>query len=854
MLPRPGVDRRRRRAGRSRPAAGARAGWSGSTPASRSSPSSTTATSPPRSTARCAALRPLTAGPAGRRARLRRRPRPRQAPADGRGRRARRRRARRHRRQPALARTRPRSAPAMLAGALAVPGRRARRGRRGRRPGRRRSRPRSPRREPGDTVLVAGKGHETGQEIAGVVHPFDDRDVLRAAIGACDDRGARDRADASPRSPTIVDGRLVAAPTRDAGRRRHRSSSTRAAVAPGGLFVALAGEHVDGHDYVAAAIARRRGRRARSPAPVDGAARSWSPTASPALAALAARRRRAGCPAPTVVGVTGSSGKTSTKDLLAQVLAAARRRRSRRPARSTTSSGLPLTVLRADAATRYLVLEIGARGIGHIRYLTAIAPPRIGVVLNVGSAHLGEFGSREAIAQAKGELVEALPRADGARRAQRRRPAGARDGRAHPARGSSPFGRARRRRRPRPSDVELDDLGRAVVHARTPAARGAGRAAAARRAPRRQRPGRGGRRARVRHAARPRSRRRSPRRRAASPLADGGHRARRRRDRRQRRLQRQPRVDAGRAADALAAIRAGARRARSVAVLGRDGRARRRRARPSTTRSAGCAVRARHLAASSRSGERPAPIARTAPLWKARGTASRAAVARRRGRARAAARRAARRRRRAGEGVARRRAWNGWPRRSPTTAAPAGRRTDGGAAREDDPDRRASSRCSPRSCAPRWSIVYFRRRGFGQEIRDDGPQTHLTKRGTPTMGGVVIIGSTVVGYLVAHLIVAIRGGGGPTASGLLLLFLMVGLGARRLPRRLHQDPPAAQPRPAGPGQVRRPARRRASSFAHAGAAVPQQARADPGVDAHLLRPRHRRARPRRRSASWSAPT
>ena len=73
-------------------------------------------------------------------------------------------------------------------------------------------------------------------------------------------------------------------------------------------------------------------------------------------------------------------------------------------------------------------------------------------------------------------------------------------------------------------------------------------------------------------------------------------------------------------------------------------------------------------------------------------------------------------------------------------------------------------------------IVYFRRRGFGQEIRQDGPQTHLIKRGTPTMGGVAIIGSTVVGYTVAHVIRAVRGDGGVQASGMLALFLMVGLG------------------------------------------------------------------------------
>jgi phospho-N-acetylmuramoyl-pentapeptide-transferase len=74
-------------------------------------------------------------------------------------------------------------------------------------------------------------------------------------------------------------------------------------------------------------------------------------------------------------------------------------------------------------------------------------------------------------------------------------------------------------------------------------------------------------------------------------------------------------------------------------------------------------------------------------------------------------------------------------------------------------------------------VAWFRRRGFGQEIRADGPQTHLVKRGTPTMGGVAIIGSTVVGYAAAHVVMAIRGEPGPTASGLLLLFLMVGLGA-----------------------------------------------------------------------------
>jgi UDP-N-acetylmuramoyl-tripeptide--D-alanyl-D-alanine ligase len=70
--------------------------------------------------------------------------------------------------------------------------------------------------------------------------------------------------------------------------------------------------------------------------------------------------------------------------------------------------GVPLTVLRADDETRFLVLEMGARGVGHLAELTAIAPLDVAVVLNVGTAHLGEFGSQDAIAQAKGELVEGL--------------------------------------------------------------------------------------------------------------------------------------------------------------------------------------------------------------------------------------------------------------------------------------------------------------------------------------------------------------------------------------------------------------------------------------------------------------
>ncbi len=116
-------------------------------------------------------------------------------------------------------------------------------------------------------------------------------------------------------------------------------------------------------------------------------------------------------PGLTVIGLTGSSGKTTTKDLIAQ-LTARLGETVAPPGSFNNELGHPYTALQASPTTRYLVMEKGARGIGHVRYLCEVAPPRISVVLNVGVSHIGEFGSQENIALAKGELVEALP-ADG---------------------------------------------------------------------------------------------------------------------------------------------------------------------------------------------------------------------------------------------------------------------------------------------------------------------------------------------------------------------------------------------------------------------------------------------------------
>ncbi|THA38826.1 UDP-N-acetylmuramoyl-tripeptide--D-alanyl-D-alanine ligase [Streptomyces sp. A1547] len=177
-------------------------------------------------------------------------------------------------------------------------------------------------------------------------------------------------------------------------------------VEAGSLFAAFAGEHVDGHDYAERAVAS--GAAAVLAARPVGVPAIVVADVEKALGALArAVVERLGT---DVVALTGSAGKTSTKDLIAQVLQA-HAPTVWTPGSLNNEIGLPLTALRATEETRHLVLEMGARGIGHIDYLTGLTPPRIGLVLNVGTAHIGEFGGREQIAQAKGELVEALPSA-----------------------------------------------------------------------------------------------------------------------------------------------------------------------------------------------------------------------------------------------------------------------------------------------------------------------------------------------------------------------------------------------------------------------------------------------------------
>ncbi|MFJ8040947.1 UDP-N-acetylmuramoyl-tripeptide--D-alanyl-D-alanine ligase [Kitasatospora sp. NPDC096147] len=175
-------------------------------------------------------------------------------------------------------------------------------------------------------------------------------------------------------------------------------------LTPGSLFVAIVGERVDGHEFAgraveAGAVAVLATRQLDVPTVLVADVQ----TALGKLARAVVDRSTA-----AVVALTGSAGKTSTKDLIAQLLA--RRGETVFPPGSMNNEiGHPMTALRVEPSTEHLVMEMGARHKGDIAYLCGITPPLVGAVLNIGTAHLGEFGSKAGIAEAKGELVEALP-------------------------------------------------------------------------------------------------------------------------------------------------------------------------------------------------------------------------------------------------------------------------------------------------------------------------------------------------------------------------------------------------------------------------------------------------------------
>ncbi len=206
----------------------------------------------------------------------------------------------------------------------------------------------------------------------------------------------------------VVGGELRVPAGADASAQVGGVSIDSRAVAPGELFVALAGDRVDGHDFVLDAMGAgaKAALVATDRAVPETVPLIRVPDPARALLDLAADERARS--SADVVAITGSTGKTCTKDFAAAVLAT-RLRVVRSPASFNNEIGLPLTVLSAPAGTEALVLEMGARGRGHVKLLCDVARPGIGVVTNVGVAHMELFGTAEAIRDAKAELPESLP-------------------------------------------------------------------------------------------------------------------------------------------------------------------------------------------------------------------------------------------------------------------------------------------------------------------------------------------------------------------------------------------------------------------------------------------------------------
>ena len=247
-----------------------------------------------------------------------------------------------------------------------------------------------------DLLLIAGKGHETGQTIKGVTHPFDDAEVARELAEAVTER-ALDLRRGGARAGAGGDLRAVR------GERRHLRQPRRR---QGDLFVALTGESTDGHGFVAEAL-KRGAAAAVVSRDVEGAGGTLIrvPDTLKALVDLGrAGRRRSQA---RIASVTGSVGKTSTKDALRAMLAA------QAPTSASAASfnnhvGVPISLARLPREARYGVFEIGMNHPGEIEPLARQVEAHVGVITNVGPVHIGHMGSEEAIADEKACLFAGM--------------------------------------------------------------------------------------------------------------------------------------------------------------------------------------------------------------------------------------------------------------------------------------------------------------------------------------------------------------------------------------------------------------------------------------------------------------
>jgi UDP-N-acetylmuramoyl-tripeptide--D-alanyl-D-alanine ligase len=213
---------------------------------------------------------------------------------------------------------------------------------------------------------------------------------------------------------TLAGASAVAEGSSDAVSGPERVSIDSRQTGPGTLFIGLPGENYDGGEFAAAALVAGAWGVIVTPPNAETARAAGSgmviTVAEPlrALQGLAtAWRRELGAGGASVIGVTGSTGKTSTKDLLFAVLSP-HRRTSASQANFNTEIGLPLEILAAPAGTEVLVLEMAMRGPGQIAELAAIAEPDVGVIVSIGPVHLELLGTIENVAAAKAELIAGL--------------------------------------------------------------------------------------------------------------------------------------------------------------------------------------------------------------------------------------------------------------------------------------------------------------------------------------------------------------------------------------------------------------------------------------------------------------